>query len=72
MYPQGACRIRKAPSSPTAAQYFKLFKPQDWRKRSAEARRRNCAVLPYPMAVHCSPCGKSLQVWSAEASMRSA
>ena len=46
MYPQGACRIRKAPSSPTAAQYFKLFKPQDWRKRSAEARRRNCAVLP--------------------------
>ena len=26
--------------------YFKLFKPQDWRKRSAEARRRNCAVLP--------------------------
>ena len=27
--------------------YFKLFKPQDWRKRSAEARRRNCTVLPY-------------------------
>ena len=27
--------------------YFKRFKPQDWRKRSAEARRRNCAVLPY-------------------------
>ena len=26
--------------------YFKLFKPQNWRKRSAEARRRNCAVLP--------------------------
>ena len=25
--------------------YFKLFKPQDWRKRSAEARRRNRAVL---------------------------
>ena len=25
---------------------FKLFKPQNWRKRSAEARRRNCAVLP--------------------------
>jgi len=46
MYPQGACRIRKAPSSPTAAQSFKLFKPQNWRKRSAEARRRNCAVLP--------------------------
>ena len=27
--------------------YFKLFKPQDWRKRSGEARRRNCAGLPY-------------------------
>ena len=27
--------------------YFELFKPQNWRKRSAEARRRNCAVLPY-------------------------
>ena len=26
--------------------YFELFKPQNWRKRSAEARRRNCAVLP--------------------------
>ena len=26
--------------------YFKLFKPRDWRKRSAEARGRNCAVLP--------------------------
>ena len=26
--------------------YFKLFKPQNWRKRSGEARRRNCAVLP--------------------------
>ena len=26
--------------------YFKLFKPQDWRKRSVEVRRRNCAVLP--------------------------
>ncbi len=27
--------------------YFKLFKPQNWQKGSAEARRRNCAVLPY-------------------------
>ena len=27
--------------------YFKLFKPQDWRKRSGEARRRNCAGLPH-------------------------
>ena len=26
--------------------YFNLFKVQDWRKRSAEARRRNYAVLP--------------------------
>ena len=47
MYPQGACRIRKAPSSLTAAQYFTLFKPQNWRKRSVEARRSNCTVLPY-------------------------
>ena len=38
MYPQEACRICKAPSSPTAAQYFKLFKPQNWRKRSIEAQ----------------------------------
>ena len=30
----------------TAALYFKLFKPPNWRKRSAEARRHNCAVLP--------------------------
>ena len=27
--------------------YFKLFKPQNWRKRSVEARRSNCTVLPY-------------------------
>ena len=26
--------------------YFEVFKPQNWRKRSTEARRRNCAVLP--------------------------
>ena len=31
----------------TAALYFELFKPPNWRKRSAEARRHNCAVLPY-------------------------
>ena len=29
--------------------YFKLFKPQNWRKRSAEARRHNRAVLPPQM-----------------------
>ena len=37
MYPQGACRIRKAPSSPTAAQYFKYSEPQNCGKESAEA-----------------------------------
>ena len=26
--------------------YCEHFKPQNWRKRSGEARRRNCAVLP--------------------------
>jgi len=26
--------------------YFELFRPQNWWKRSADARRRNCAVLP--------------------------
>ena len=30
--------------------YFELFKPRNWRKISAEARRRNCAVLPYTIA----------------------
>ena len=30
--------------------YFELFKLRNWRKRSAEVRRHNCAVLPkfYP------------------------
>ena len=27
--------------------YFELFKLRNWRKRSAEVRRHNCAVLPY-------------------------
>ena len=27
--------------------YFAFFKPKHWRKRSAEARRRNCAVMPF-------------------------
>ena len=26
--------------------YFKLFNLRDWRKRSGEGRRHNCAVLP--------------------------
>ena len=43
---KGHARIRMAPLSPTAATYFSFFKPPDWRKRSVEARRRNCAVLP--------------------------
>ena len=30
----------------TAALYFAFFKLQDWGKRSAAVRRRNCAVLP--------------------------
>ena len=30
--------------------YFELFKPQNWWKGSVEARRRNCAVLPYASA----------------------
>ena len=36
---KGICRIRKAPLSPTAAQYFKFFKPKNWQKRS-DVRRR--------------------------------
>ena len=33
--------------------YFKFFKLQDWGKRSAAVRRRNCAVLPlFPIACH--------------------
>ena len=27
--------------------YFAFFKPPHWRKISAEARRRNCAVMPF-------------------------
>ena len=27
--------------------YFPFLKLQKWHKRSAEIRRRNCAVLPY-------------------------
>ena len=30
----------------TAALYFKFFKLKYWDKRSADVRRRNCAVLP--------------------------
>ena len=40
MYPQGACRIRKAAKPPTAAQYFKIFKPISWGERPAERRSR--------------------------------
>jgi len=45
VYPQGACRIRKAAKPPTAAQYLKLFKPMDRQKISGEGRRRNDAAL---------------------------
>ena len=30
----------------TAAQYFSFFKLKKWGKKTAETRRRNCAVLP--------------------------
>ena len=40
VYPQGACRIRKAAKPPTAAQYFKIFKPISWGERPAERRSR--------------------------------
>jgi len=38
--PQGARRIRKAAKPPTAAQYFKIFKPISWGERPAERRSR--------------------------------
>jgi len=47
VYPQGACRIRKAAKPPTAAQYLKLFEPMDRRKISGEGRSCNCAGLPF-------------------------
>ena len=31
----------------TAAQYFSFFKLKKWGKKTAAARRHNCAVLPY-------------------------
>ena len=47
MYPQRVCRIRKAPSLPTAAQYFKFFKAKLWDKRSVKGRSSNGVSLPY-------------------------
>ena len=38
--------------------YFKFFKPRDWDERSAEGRRRNCAVLPYTCGYYTKPFGK--------------
>ena len=36
--------------------YFPFLELQKWRKRSAEIRRRNCAVLPYiPRVTLCVP-----------------
>ena len=46
MYPQGACRIRKAAKPPTAAQYFKIFKPISWGERPAERRSRLIQRFP--------------------------
>ena len=46
MYPQGACRIRKAAKPPTAAQYFKIFKPISWGERPAERRSRFIQRFP--------------------------
>ena len=28
--------------------YFSFFKLKKWGKKTAETRRRNCAVLPFP------------------------
>ena len=42
--------------------YFKFFKLQNWDKRSAEGRRRNCAVLPvFFRGMHGFPAGISQQ-----------
>ena len=46
VYPQGACRIRKAAKPPTAAQYFKIFKPISWGERPAERRSRFIQRFP--------------------------
>ena len=46
MYPQGACRIRKAAKPPTAAQYFRIFKPISWGERPAERRSRLIQRFP--------------------------
>ena len=35
----------------TAAQYFSFFKLKKWGKKTAAARRHNCAVLPYIKSV---------------------
>ena len=37
--------------------YFSFFKLKKWGKKTAETRRRNCAVLPkhVPLHCHCKP-----------------
>ena len=52
MYPQGACRIRKAAKPPTAAQYFKIFKPISWGERPAERRSRFIQRFPSSLTFH--------------------
>ena len=46
VYPQGACRIRKAAEPPTAAQYSKLSEPMDRRKSSGIRRRGSISGFP--------------------------
>ena len=51
-YPQGARRIRKAAKPPTAAQYFKIFKPISWGERPAERRSRFIQRFPSSLTFH--------------------
>ena len=47
--------------------YFPFFKLKKWGKKTAEARRHNCAVLPYdkgvrPLVLQVSPMGQVCSV----------
>ena len=46
MYPQGVCRIRKPAYAGNGCAIFLVFQTKKWGKKTAETRRRNCAVLP--------------------------
>ena len=39
--------------------YSKFLEPKNWRKISAEVRRRNCAVLPYILNSFCRQVNRS-------------